>query len=58
MDNVFVQDLSKLGKDISKVIIMDNMPHNFGLQKENGIFITNFYGENSKDNALMIKFLY
>ena len=53
MDNVFVKDLSKLGRDISKVIIVDNMPHNFGLQKENGIFIKNFYGENTKDNALM-----
>ena len=53
MDNVFVKDLSRLGRDISKVIIVDNMPHNFGLQKENGIFIKNFYGENSKDNALI-----
>jgi CTD small phosphatase-like protein 2 len=53
MDNVFVKDLSRLGRDISKVIIVDNMPYNFWLQKENGIFIKNFYGENSKDNALI-----
>ena len=53
IDNLFVKDLSRLGRDISKVIIVDNMPHNFGLQKENGIFIKNFYGENAKDNALI-----
>ena len=53
MDNIFVKDLSRLGRDISKVIIIDNMPHNFRLQKENGIFIKNFYGENSKDTALL-----
>ena len=53
IDNIFVKDLSRLGRDISKVIIIDNMPHNFRLQKENGIFIKNFYGENSKDTALL-----
>ena len=53
IDNVFVKDLSKLGRDLSKVIIIDNMPHNFKLQKENGIFIKNFYGDDKKDQALL-----
>jgi TFIIF-interacting CTD phosphatase-like protein len=29
------------------------MPHNFKLQKENGIFIKNFYGDDKKDQALL-----
>jgi CTD small phosphatase-like protein 2 len=33
-------------------MIIDNMPQNFRLQKENGIFIRTFYGEDSDDTAL------
>ena len=53
LDNVFVKDLSKLGRDLSKVIIIENTPQNFKLQKENGIFIKNFYGEDKNDSALL-----
>jgi CTD small phosphatase-like protein 2 len=53
LDNVFVKDLSKLGRDLSKVIIIDNMPQNYKLQKDNGIFIKNFYGEDKNDSALL-----
>jgi CTD small phosphatase-like protein 2 len=34
------------------VIIIDNMPQNFKLQKENGIFIHTFWGEDPNDSAL------
>ena len=53
LENVFVKDLSKLGRDLSKVIIIENTPQNFQLQKENGIFIKNFYGEDKNDSALL-----
>ena len=47
-----VKDLSKLGRDLSKIIIVDNIPQNFRFQKENGIFIKAFWGEDKMDNAL------
>lgn len=35
------------------MIIVDNMPQNFNLQKENGIFIKSFYGDDNDDQALI-----
>jgi CTD small phosphatase-like protein 2 len=52
IDNGFVKDLSLLGRDLKKVIIIDNNPLNYELQKENGIFIKSFYGEKD-DNVLL-----
>lgn len=48
----FIKDISKIGRDVSKIIIVDNMPQNFRLQKENGIYIKTFYGHDTEDTAL------
>ena len=50
--NDFVKDLRRIGRPLDKIIIVDNMPQNFRLQKENGINIKAFWGEDSDDNAL------
>ena len=52
IDNDFVKDLSRIGRPLNKIIIVDNMPQNFRLQKENGIIIKAFWGEDNTDTAL------
>ena len=52
MGNDFIKDLTRVGRPLDKIIIVDNMPQNFRLQKENGINIKAFWGEDVDDNAL------
>ena len=43
--NEFVKDISRIGRDIKKIIIVDNSENNFSLNKENGILIAPFNGD-------------
>ena len=47
----FVKDLSRIGRDLNKVIILDDLSNNFKLQKENGVKIKSWKGE-ADDNEL------
>ena len=52
----YIKDLSKLGRDLSRTLIVDNLPQSFKFQHENGILISSFYvDENDKkdDRALI-----
>ena len=49
----FVKELSKIGRPLDKIIIIDNMPQNFSFNKENGIYIKSFWGEENDDKALI-----
>ena len=51
-NNDIVKDLIKIGRALDKIIIVDNMPQNFKMQKENGIIIKSFWGDNPNDNIL------
>ena len=53
IDNDFVKDLSKLGRDLSRIIIVDNMEQNYKLQTNNGITIRPFWGKDNEDSALI-----
>ena len=53
LNDTFVKDLTKLGRDLSKIIILDNRPQSYSLQKENGIYIKSFLGDDKYDNALI-----
>jgi len=52
-NNEFIKDLSSIGRELQKTIIIDNTPQNFRLQKENGIFIKSFYSTYKNDRALL-----
>ncbi len=45
------KDLSRLGRNLNSVIILDDMSSNFKWQKENGIKIKSWQGD-IKDNEL------
>ena len=46
-----IKDLSKLGRNMEKIIIVDNIEENYQLQPNNGINISDFEGDES-DNEL------
>ena len=50
--NDFVKDLTRIGRPLNSTIIIDNMPQNFRFQKENGITIKPFWGQDSNDKTL------
>ncbi len=46
-----VKDIAKIGRDLRKVIILDNTPENFALQQQNGIYVKSWTGD-PHDNSL------
>ena len=46
-----MKDLSRIGRDLSKTIIVDNVAENFQLQPDKGIFIKSWFDDMS-DTAL------
>ena len=47
----YLKDIAKLGRDLTKTIIIDNASDNFQLQTDNGIFITTWI-DDENDTAL------
>ncbi len=38
---------------MSKVVIVDNLPENFSLQKDNGIAIKSWFNDNNQDSEIL-----
>ena len=53
-NGILLKDLSKLGRDITKICIIDNSKENFGLQPENGLNISSFVGDLNDDELLAL----
>ena len=51
-NDIFYKDLNKIKKDLSQVIIIDNFPETYLLQRFNGLPIPSFMGD-PKDNELL-----
>ncbi|XVF40264.1 hypothetical protein PTKIN_Ptkin01aG0098300 [Pterospermum kingtungense] len=49
----FMKDLSEMGRDLSKIVIVDDNPKSYALQPENGIPIKPFFGNELWDRELM-----
>ena len=49
--NVYQKDLSRIGRDLAKTLIIDNNAENFQLQPDNGIYIKSWYND-PEDKAL------
>ena len=52
-EGIFIKDLSKIGRNLQKMIIVDNTKENYELQNDNGIEIKSYYGFDSKKMDLM-----
>ena len=53
--NRFIKDITKIGRDIRKIIIVDDDPTNFRLNPENGIQISPYLGDSTKDDTTLFE---
>ena len=57
-ENEYIKDLSKIGRNIKEMIIVDNLEKNFRLNPDNGIKISSYFGEiNTKEDNKLYELL-
>ena len=52
--NVYVKDLSRLGRPLERTIIVDNSVHAFGYNLDSGIPIASYYGQKPDSELHML----
>ena len=53
--NCLIKDISRIGRDIKKMIIIDDCSENFRLNKENGIKIVTYNGDNNVNDTVLFE---
>ena len=51
----YVKDISKIGRNIKEIIIVDNLEKNFNLNPDNGIKIAPYFGEINADDTKLFE---
>ena len=54
-DNNFIKDISKIGRNMNKIIIIDKDYENIKSTPQNGILIKPYYGESSKNDTVLFE---
>ena len=55
IDNNFVKDISKIGRDMKKIIIVDKNYENIKSTPQNGILIKPYFGESSQNDTVLFE---
>ena len=53
--NSLIKDISRIGRNIKKIIIIDDCSENFKLNKENGIKIVTYNGDNNVNDTVLFE---
>ena len=49
----FVKDISRIGRDMKKIIMIDDLPENLNIHVDNGILILPYDGDENKEDRVL-----